>query len=307
MTAQSFFTEFNRLLSLYPKQPIHIVTSDNCELSDVISNSKNLIYCFDTHKSTDSFYMYDSFICDNCGDCDYAVESQLCYESVDPFKCFNCDFIEYSANMRDSMYCYWSMDCQDVFGCVNLKGKKFCIFNRQLTEVEYRQKVEEYKKWPSEKVLAEVEKLKLRFPLTQTVAAYNDNSDFGNYIHHSKNCYMCFDAAHNENCGYLYDSFGSKNCFDMFYGGNGNELCYENIQSPRAFNCDYLLHALDCQDSSYLVDCFNVKNSLGCIGLRQKEYCILNRQFNKEDYEKLSGQILGELKMSNLGWANLQY
>lgn len=307
MTADTFLTELKRLLTVYPKAPLHLEGTDNVELSNMIWDSKNLTYCFDCAKCNDSVFTYDSFICSYCLDCDYPVESELCYESVDPFKAYNCSYLEYSANIRDSDYCYWCYNCNDLFGCVNLKGKSFCIFNRQFSEAEYREKVKEYKKWPPEKVLAEVDKLKLNFPLTQTIGAHNENSDYGNYVHYSKNSYMCFDAAHNENCGYLYDSFGSKTSYDMTYGGNKADFSYEIVDCPDIFNCNYSVFCRNCQDSSYLFNCFGVKDSLGCVWLRQKQYCILNRQFSKEEYERLSNMILSELKSKNPGWGDLLY
>ncbi|SRR5258708_14738408 len=307
MTTDAFLAELKKLLSTVPKPPLHIVNSENIEFSDVISYSKNLYNCFDTHKTTDSFYCYDCFICDNCGDCDYPVESQFCYESVDPFKCFNCDYVNYCANLRDCMYCDGCWSAHDLFGCVNLINKSFCIFNRQLTEGEFREQVKKYKTWPPEKVLAIVEELKKLYPMTQTIAAHNENSDYGNYIHYCKNCFMCFDAAHDENCGYLYDSYGSKNSYDMTYGGNKADFSYEIVESPDIFNCDFAVHTLNSQDSNYVFNCQGVKNCLGCVGLRHKEYCILNRQFSPEEYKQISNQILSELRAKNVGWNELVY
>lgn len=289
-----------------PKLPAAVVNSEGCEFCIEVYNSKNLFYCFDTSSTTDSFYLFDSFMCANCGDCDYAVESELCYESVDSYKAFNCEFIEYCDNIRDSAYCY-NCSGNDLFGCVNLKNKSFCIFNRQLTEPEYKEQIKKFKSLPPEKVLAIVEGLKKRFPLTQTIGVNNENTDYGNYIHFNKDCYLCFDAAHDENCAYLHDSFYCKTSYDLTYVAVDTELSYQAVDSATLFNCSFAVHASNCQDSAYLFNCFNVKNSLGCVGLRNKEYCILNRQFTKEEYEKLSSQIISLINAANLGWSNLVY
>ncbi|MDA1038208.1 MAG: hypothetical protein O2877_00790 [bacterium] len=42
-------------------------------------------------------------------------------------------------------YCIECHDCEDCFGCVGLKRKKFCILNKQYTEQEYWQKLDELK------------------------------------------------------------------------------------------------------------------------------------------------------------------
>ena len=306
MTANGFFTELQKIILSQPKLPVAVVNSEGCDFCNEVYNSKNLLYCFDSYNTTDSFYLFDSFMCANCGDCDYAVESELCYESVDPYKAFNCDFIEYCDNIRDSAYCY-NCTGNNLFGCVNLKNKSFCIFNRQFTESEYNEQVKKFKSLSPEKIFTIVEALKKRFPLTQTVGGDNENTVYGNYIHFDKNCYLCFDAAYDENCAYIYDSFNCKTSYDLTYVALGTELTYQAVDSATLFNCSFAVHARNCQDSSYLFNCFNLINSLGCVGLKNKEYCILNRQFNKQEYEKISIKILSELNKANLGWDNIKY
>jgi len=306
MTSKEFFTELQRIILSQPKFPAVIINCEACEFCNEVYDSKNLSYCFDTYSTTDSFYLFDSFMCATCGDCDYAVESELCYESVDPYKAFNCEYLEYCDNIRDSAYCY-RCSGNNLFGCANLKNKSFCIFNRQLTELEYNNKIKKLKLLPPEKILTVVEDIKRHFPLTQTIAQDNENTTYGNYIHFDKNCYLCFDAAHDENCSYLYDSFNCKTSYDLTYVAVGTELTYQAVDSATLFNCNFCIHASNCQDSSYLFNCSNAKNCLGCVGLKNKEYCILNRQFTKEEYEKINNQIIAQLNTAGLGWNTLIY
>jgi len=306
MTAESFFEELKRLIASQPKPPANVLNSENSEYNDYVFYSKNLTYSFDCAKCSDSMYIYDSYMCTNCYDCDYAVESELCYECVDPFRSFNCDYLDYCASMRDASYCYNCTNCHDVFGCANLKNKSFCIFNRQFTENEYKQVVKKFKLLPAEKILPMLEELKKRYPLTQTHEEHNENSPYGNYIHYCKNCYLCFDAAYNEYCGYLYDSFRNKTSYDLTYSVD-SELSYQAVDSEKLFNCNFAVYSINCQDSSFIFNCFDVKKSLGCVGLSHKQYCILNRQLAKEEYEKISSQILLELKNNNINWSNLTF
>jgi hypothetical protein len=306
MTADSFYTELKRLLSLYPKTPPDLQDCENCDYGDYLAFSKDMFVAFDTANSTDCYYVYDSYIAKNCVDCDYTIESELCYESVDPFKCFNSDYIEYGVSLRDAMYSANCINCHDVFGCVNLQNKSFCIFNRQLTESEYRQKVALYKKWPAEKVLAMVEELKLRYPLTQTREAHNENSAYGNYSHYNSHCYMIFDGAHNEACAYLYDSHHNATSYDLTCSYQHNEVSYQLVDGIKLFNCNFAVHSSNSFDSSYIFNCRNVKNCLGCVSLNNKQYCILNRQLSKEDYETISKKLLAVLKEKNLAWSDLK-
>lgn len=306
MTAETFLKELQRIIKSHPRWPLNQLNCENCESCDYVYNSKNLYTCFDAASCVDSMYLFDSFMCVNSADCDYTVEAELCYENVDGYKVYNCNYVSYSSRIRDSSYCYDCLDCNNLFGCTNLKNKSFCIFNRQLTEEEYKKEVKKYQSLPSEKVLSMLEELIKKYPLTQTNEARNENTVYGNYIYDNKDCYLCFDAARDENCAYLYDSFNNKMSMDGTYMVC-SELTYEVTDVGWFFNCAYSVCCNNCNDSSYLFNCFNVKNSLGCAGLEHKEYCLLNRQLSREEYEKESAAILKDLKEKNLGWGDISF
>jgi hypothetical protein len=307
MTAQVFFRELQRLLDYYPKKPTFVLFSENCDLGNQVFYSKNSQYIFDSSKCSECIYVYDSSACSNCVDCDYGVDSQLCYESVDPIRCFNCAHIHNSLDLNDCDYCSMCKNSHDLFGCYEMDNQSFCIFNRKFTEQGYREKVKIYKTWPPEKVLKVLEEIKLRFPKTQTQENNNENSSYGDYFFFNKNCYMMFDASHSEDCCYMYDSFHNKKTMDSTQSSQQNEICYQIVDSSRLFNCNYTVFSNSCQDSSYLFDCFGLKNCLGCVKMEYKEYCILNRQFTQEEYERVSKQVLAEINAQKMDWGNITF
>lgn len=306
MTADIFLKELQRLINLQPKPQVHVNNVDNCIDCNYVFDSKNLFSCFDVAQSEDSMYLFDSFMSVKCMDCDYAGEAQLCYESIDPYKCYNCNYVDNCARLRDSSYCYGCWGGNNLFGCSNLRDKSFCIFNRQFTEQQYFEEIKKYENLPAEKNMELLAEVRKRFPRTQTIEARNENSNYGNYVYDSKNCYMAFDAARSEGCLYVYDSFDNKTCVDMTYGFL-DELSYQNVDTNKIFNADYLVYSFNCSESSYLFNCSDVKNSLGCVGVKHKQYCILNRQFTQEEYEKISAEILNELRTTNPGWGTLKF
>lgn len=306
MTAEAFFKELKRLALAQPKLSTHSLNSENCEYGDQLYYCKNMINSFDDLNSNDGVYVFDSQICANCIDCDYAYESQLCYDSVTINKCFNSNYLDDCTSVRDSSYSYNCREGSYLFGCANLTGKSYCIFNRQLTEQEYNEKIQKFKSLPQEQIFQMLDALKKKFPITQTRGDNNENSPFGNYINNCKNSYMCFDSINLDNCGYNYDSGVIKDCFDVTFSGD-SEISYQIIDSTHLFNCNFAIWSGHCSDSSYILACGNVKNCLGCVDLYQREYCILNRQFTKEEYEIKSKQILEELKQKNMGWADLVF
>lgn len=307
MTASKFFEEFRKIIASQPRLPTDVLNSENCDYGSSIYYSKNLYHAFSVDNSRDSAYITDAALLVNCFDTDHADQSELCYECVDVTKCYNCEYLEDCSNMRDSAFCVRCDNCHDVFGCVELQNKAFCIFNRQLSEQEYKEKVKEYRKLPAEKVLAYVYgELKKRFPLTQTHEEHNVNSSYGNYLYHNKNVYLSFDAHRNEDSAYIYDSVNSKGSYDVSFSGE-NELSYEIVDSANCYNSSYVMWSKNIQDSSYVFNCSNLKNCLGCVGIDHRQYCILNRQLTKEDYERIRAQIWEELKKEGFGWDELFY
>ncbi len=306
MTSQTFFQELQRLILSHPKRPAQILNSENCEYGNYVYYAKNLYNCFDSGKSTDGTYLFDTWNTANSADCDFTSESEKCYECVDAFKCFNSNYLNDCGNTIDSFYSYDCTNCHDVFGCVRLKNKSFCIFNRQLTESEYRETVKKYQSLPADKILQVVNSIMLTHPLAQIIGHDNENSPYGNYIYFNKNSYLCFDAAKNEYSGYLYDSHDNKYSYNVTQSGR-SELSYEVTDSIDIFNCDYVVFSKNCIDSSYIFDCVDTKNCIGCVMLEHKQYCILNRQFSKEDYERISRPLLETIRQANLGWDDLAY
>lgn len=306
MTAETFLQEIQKLILSQPKLTTHSLNSENSEYGDQLYYCRNMYNCFDTLNSNDCAFVFDSRFMVNCIDCDYGAESELCYDSVDAFKCFNSAYLQDCVSTQDSYYSYACVNCSNVFGCSNLRGKQYCIFNRQLTKEQYDQLLPKYLAVPSHKVLQALEELKKNYPLTQTHSLNTENSPYGDFVYNCKNCYMCFDTNNSENSGYIYDSGGHKKVYDSTFSGE-SEISYEIIDSTHLFNCSYAIWSGHSQDSTYIVTCGNVRNCLGCVNLYQKEYCILNRQFTKEEYEKISKPILEELKAKNLGWGNLVF
>ena len=74
----------------------------------------------------------------------------------------------------------------------------------------------------------------------------------------------------NTELAYECSSVGAE-CFNVKFGCR----CYKGAQ-----NCEYSIYCIGCS------------NIFGCSGLKNKQYCILNKQYSKEEYEKLVPKII---------------
>jgi len=295
MNFQQFTEEYNRLKLQYPRVPTNSAKSDDSECGDYLYMCNDAYFSFDNASSEHIIYIFDSFKARNCADGDYVVESELCYECVDVLKCYNSTYLNFCGGVTDSHYSWDCGNSHHLFGCVHLNYKQYCIFNKQYTKEEYEEKIGALLKEPPEKHQAQMKELSTKYPITTTYISHSENADYGNHVDYSKNMYLCFDSAHNENSAYLYDSHHIKTSYDLTQSFH-SELCYECVDSSKLNNCFYMTNCSTVYDSGFCKDCRDGHNLFGCVALDKKEYCILNRQYTKEEYERQMREIMSTFK-----------
>ena len=193
--------------------------------------------------------------------------------------------------------------------CSNLKNKEFYIKNKKVSQDEYKKALEFLKSYSDLEAAKKMfEEIKLKYPQKYIHGVQNENVT-GDYLTNCKNAEICFDSRGLWDCRYVYQAFNPlKNCMDIQECGDAERLYECAFLGYDAFNSKFSHHMLGNQsDIEYCTFCPHSSNLFGCIGLRHKQYCILNRQFAKEEYEKISSQILLELKNKNINWSNLAF
>jgi len=103
----------------------------------------------------------------------------------------------------------------------------------------------------------------------------------------SKNCYMCFSGWHVENVMYSYFILVGKDIMDCMIIRSESNWIYECILCSKSYRLKYSQICLACIDSQFLYDCRDCHNCFMCFGLRGKKYNFKNKQYSKEEYEKI--------------------
>lgn len=294
-----FLAKYKEIKRSLPKSPTYGNDNENCDFTGYTYHSSNCYFTFNSAYNKDCVYCFDSVRCVFCIDCDYCVDCEMLYESLDCFHVYNGSYLDYCARLYESHFCWDCNDSHDLFGCTHLRQKQYCIFNKQYTEEAYKAKVKELLTRPAEQNIAELKELIKKYPFGPSNVSHSENSDYGNHVHYSQNCYLCFDAARNENSAYLYDSFYCKNSYDLTQCAHV-ELCFECRDSSKLYNCDYVDWSSNCYDSSFLTDCIDCHNCFGCIQLAHKKYCFLNKQYSEEEYHNLVNEVKASLDPSFL-------
>lgn len=143
--------------------------------------------------------------------------------------------------------------------------------------------------------LEQFEMLRQKIPHIGLQCVQNENSPYCQYTEKSKNCYMTFASYSDEDCLYNHRLFYCRDCVDCAQLQKC-ELCFECIDCIQSYNCNYCMMCRQAIDCFYCWDCVNIHDCFGCVGLRQKSFCIFNKQYSKEEYKTL----ISELKKKSL-------
>jgi hypothetical protein len=79
------------------------------------------------------------------------------------------------------------------------------------------------------------------------------------------------------------------------YDGIGeykNDLSCENVDNNIGQHQVGAVTIYSSNDIFYSLNCHSSHDLFGCVGLRSKEYCILNKQYTKEEYQRLIPKII---------------
>ncbi|MBI4653012.1 hypothetical protein HY750_02055, partial [Candidatus Kuenenbacteria bacterium] len=116
----------------------------------------------------------------------------------------------------------------------------------------------------------------------------------GNWLEECNNVLNSYGCRNVEKSKNIFGIIDAKDCMDYFYWGRSCELIYET--SNCGYNCSKMFFNNEsfssCTELQYCDNCISCQYLFGCIGLRHKQYCILNKQYTKEEYEKLVPKII---------------
>ena len=190
-------------------------------------------------------------------------------------------------------------NCSNCVCCKNLRNKEYHIYNKPVSKEGF-EKFKEGLLIGRRELLAEKKRFdewKLELPFAD-VRAKNGENCYGDYIDNAKDCYYSFDVLWGaENCNYCQTcGWQGKDIWDCGNTGKESQMVYEmhaSVTSHKCAFCTFFRGGNDC----YYCDCMDsVNDCFGCIGLRHKKYCILNKQYSKEEYEELKGRIIEHMK-----------
>lgn len=297
-----FFEQFTDLMKVTPRVVNWSVSNENSEYGNLASWNKNCYLCFEADDNRDCQYSDYSFRCVNVLDCSYAVECELCYQCVDILKCYNVRYSLNSKGCRDSCFLKNCIGCSDCFGCVNLQNAQYCFLNEKLGREEYERKINSLaldNRGNVEFLWRKFLKFAEKFPCKYMNGFQNENCT-GDYLNNCQNSHFCYDSSELRDCKFVFNCERINNGYDLdTYGGvEGGERLYECQSVGRSvFNVAFGNNiSRNLSDIFYSEACWNGKNLFGCISLNYGNYCILNKQYTKDEYIDLRKKIVEHMR-----------
>jgi hypothetical protein len=273
-------------------------SSINSDYTNGGRNNKNCYFAMACYDAEDVWYSQMVNKSKAIMDSRIIVDSDHVYEAVSSFRLFRVLYSYFSKDCTTSMFLFDCRNCTDCFGCVNLRNKKYCVFNEQLSKEEYeafmlalsprrRSKLKEYE----EKFWQLVRSAPLA--ASRNVSAENC---VGVNIERAKEVYdgsEVYDASQLRHVDFCYTHSGSM---DLLFSGNNSSNLYmtTNIGSQSS-NVKFSISSKFSTESEFIFNSKRLSNCFMCFGLADKSYCVLNVQYEPEEYFALVDMLKAEM------------
>ena len=292
--SRPFFEQLKELQLRVPRLYSIVFKNTNSEYTNGAAYNKNCYMIFVSDHNEDSFYSYWIMHSRNTADCHTSDDCEFCYECVGCKKCYMTKFSEDCTNCQNVIASKNCSNCQDCICCVNLKNKNYCIFNEQYSKEEYSEKVKELNLQNHEGIRIVLDKVRdlSANSIVKYMHGIQNANVVGDYVFNSKNSFECFGSNAIEDSKYITWGDNSNNCQDGYVVVDKSTFSYEVASSVNLNNVKFSFGCQNDFNSQYCDFCENSNSLFGCIGIKKKEYCILNEQYSKEEYEELLPKII---------------
>ena len=230
----------------------------------------------------------------------FSEKVEFSYELFECTRVNRLFFSHHSSDCVDSFYLIDCRNCLNCFGCVGLVNKQYHIFNQRYSKEEYQKFINSSEIGSFQAHLEFLQKLKeLELKAIHRYArVYKSVNSDGDDLYESRNTHMSFSSRQTEDSKFLFFARNNvKDCYDNSFQGFNSERVYEIAHGFGGNNIAFGIRNIFNQDARYNEECSDCNDIFGCEGLRKKQYCILNKQYTKEEYETLVPRIIEQMNV----------
>ncbi len=303
--SKPFLSQMKDFLIKVPKIATYISKGDgeniNSEYVNMASGCKNCYLVFNTSPAEELMYSRGIKNGRESSDLYFGVDMEKCYECVNVQQSAGVIYGQNIIGCVDSFFILNGSGLTNCFGCINLRNKSNCWFNEQLSREEYKNRLDSvigsYGKM--EEMRKKFYEFSLQFPRRENNNIKTVDS-VGDYLFECKNIKHGFEISKSEDSRYIFASKEVKDCLGTTGYGTKSERLLEVVATGFSSNIIGTYGAENSRDILYSFYVSNCQDCIGCDALKNGKYSIFNKEYEKEEYEKLKEIIIKELTEQSL-------
>jgi len=294
-----FFSDLEKLLQYVPQpQTIHFGENENANYAHCVFASRNIYISFTVIEDVENC-LYSFSVKTGSKNIHNSLlvweHSENVFESKAIIQSSNIFYSRYITNSSNIRFSSNLVGCTDCLFSDNLENKKYCIYNKQYSHEDY---VKEKKQ-----ILQQKEKFDGRYLAVSNIwnniwssevswrfIIHSEDIDNGHYVYdinHAKNVILVWWRTTGE---HIYNTLLITPPFDHAYGVMSSWTGCSHIYNSIHINWwSHIFYSQLLTNCSYC---------LGCIWLQNKEFCILNKQYTKEERHRKVDEIFTQMEKS---------
>ncbi|MDP2630957.1 MAG: hypothetical protein Q8P56_06160 [Candidatus Uhrbacteria bacterium] len=289
--SRPFFEQVHELYNATPSWALAVTEPmENSDYCNAVTAMKNCYMCFNAGFCENCIYVKTGMHNKECVDTLVFGNSEIAYECMGGGHGYKLFWSQQVIKCTESYFLYDCQDCMNCFMSCGLRHKQYVFRNVQMNKEEYEREIGsiDFGSFSTIKALEqEFEAMKKSYPKPRMIGVQNEAVS-GNHIYACKDVYESYLMEQAENCVNCYDCVNLvKDCLDVCTFGYGLEQGYCSMGlGHNDYNVRYSVatieNSINCE---YCLECRNCSDCFGCTGISKKQYCILNKQYTKEEYE----------------------
>ncbi len=262
------------------------VNSKDCYLAYSIVDNENIRYSENVDRSRaimDSLYLKDS---------------ESCYENIDCTKNYDSLYCMESRDCIGSAFLFDCVNCQNCFMSANLRNRQYVFRGEQLTKESYAERIKDELNGSHTKIEALRSEFQsvVKNAIHRYAQIFNSPGATGNNVINSKNVRNGFSVYEAEDIANSMRVLANTKEVMDGYGIAQGELIYESVATSfGVYRNSFCFFNDATKDVQYSALCRNGSDLFGCVGIKGKQYCILNKQYSKEEYETLMPKVIAHM------------
>lgn len=302
---KTFSEQFKQLWLSTPMPNVYNTNGENSDYCNHVGDMKNCYLVSASRYCEDCMYGSKLWNCKDCYDILECFKSDRCKDCIWCEWCHTVMWSYVSTNCRDSYYLFWCTNCTSCIWCRNLTNQEYYIFNEKYTPEAYIEMKMELLDKGHDFIYTQRESFKHERILSEGNYK-NCERSYGDRLTNWKNLIHCYHLIDAENCKYCENGADElSDIMDAFWLWIRSSLNYEIVDVwVDSYKTCFGMIVHSCQHTYYAINCHNSSYVFGCIWLRNKQYCIFNKQYTKEQYEIHLPKLI---KKMNKNWERWEF